>query len=205
MQALRLSWLNIGLAPLAAVFVALVCLAAGPARADKAAEQYVQDRADEVMAIINNSSYSTAKKKAEISDIIDEFIDVERIAMFTLGKYRSQVGDSERDDYVAAFREYLINYYVGQLSQFEGVTLKVTGSQDDARKGTLVSSIAATDNGEPTEIDWQVASGTSIVDVSIAGVSMAQTLREQVVSTIDQNDGQISPAIDLLHQLANEG
>jgi phospholipid transport system substrate-binding protein len=192
---------------LAAAFAAflLFAFAAPPASAGKAAEEYVQELANEVMAIINDGALSERQKKSRISDIVDENLDIEGIALFTLGQYRKTATEDEIDAYVPVFREYLIEFYVGQLSQFEGATLTVTGSHDyGGQKGTIVTSEAEGD-GDTTEINWRVINNSSIMDVEIKGVWMALDLREQLVAVIDQNHGRVSAATERLKEIVEGG
>jgi phospholipid transport system substrate-binding protein len=193
-----LSWLI-------ATFVLASALAAPPAFAGQAAETCVQELANEVMAIINDASLSERQKKSRIGDIADRNIDIKGIALFTLGQYRKSATQAEIDEYVPVFRLYLIEFYVGQLSQYEGMSFTVTGSRDiGGQKGTIVSSEANAD-GEITKINWRVVNNSSIMDVEIEGVWMALDLREQLVSVIDQNHGRVSAATERLKEIVEGG
>ncbi|MFO1187013.1 MAG: ABC transporter substrate-binding protein [Alphaproteobacteria bacterium] len=153
-----------------AALIAGAWLLVAPARAGQAAEVYVQGLADDVMAVINDESLSAGQKRNQLSSILDGNIDIEEIALFCLGQYRKGASQSARDDYIPAFRAYLIGFYVGQLSDLEGASLKVTGSEDlGGQKGTVVYSEAETD-GDTTEINWRVLNASSIRDVEVEGV-----------------------------------
>lgn len=192
---------SLGIMIVAAVAV-LLAIVPQPAAASKAAETYVQDLADQAMSVINDSSLSARQKKSELSDILDANIDIEKIAFFTLGQYRRDASDSDLAKYIPAFREYLIDFYVDKLSRYEGLTFKVTGSRDlGGQKGTVVCSEAMS-AGEPTEINWRVENSSTITDVEIDGVWMAQDLREQLVSVIGSNGGHISAATERLKEIA---
>jgi ABC-type transporter MlaC component len=184
------------------VFLAFA-VAARPAQAGQAAEAYVQGLADEVMDILNNDALSERQKTSQIAAILDSNLDIEAIALFALGQYRAGASQADLDDYVPAFRAYLIDFYVGQLSDLEGASLKVTGSHDyGGQKGTVVYSEAESD-GDTTEINWRVQNNSSIQDVQLEGVWMAQDLREQLVSVIDQNGGRVSAATERLKEITD--
>jgi ABC-type transporter MlaC component len=183
----------------------LFALAAPPVIAGTPAETYVQELANKVMAIINDGSLSEPQKTSRISDIVDENIDIKAIALFTLGQYRKTATQGEIDAYVPVFRRYLIEFYVGQLSQYEGLSFTVTGSLDyGGQKGTIVTS-QAEGAGDTTKINWRVVNNSSIMDVEIEGVWMALDLREQLVSVIDQNHGRVSAATERLREIVEGG
>jgi len=185
-----------------AIFVVGLSLAA-PARAGQAAEAYVQGIADDVMAIINDDGLSEKQKRSQLTAILDANIDIEAIALFCLGQYRQGASQADLDEYIPAFRAYLIDFYVGQLGDLEGAALKVTGSEDlGGQKGTVVYSEAEAD-GDTTEINWRVKGNSSIQDVEVEGVWVALDLREQLVSVIDENSGEISAATDRLKEIAD--
>lgn len=195
MRARLLGWL--------AIFVIGLWLAAPPAAAGTAAEAYVQGLADDVMAILNNDGLSENQKRSQLTSILDGNIDIEEIALFCLGQYRQGASQADLDEYIPAFRAYLIDFYIGQLSELEGATLKVTGSQDmGGQKGTVVYSEAESD-GDTTEINWRVQGSSSIRDVQVEGVWVALDLREQLVSVIDENGGDISAATERLKEIAD--
>jgi phospholipid transport system substrate-binding protein len=198
----RLDFGSLGIAFAAFIFIAL---AAPPAWAGNAAETFVQELANEAMAIINDDALSARQKKAQMSDILDANIDIEGIALFTLGQYRKTATPAEIEDYVPMFRLYLIEFYIGKLSQYEGMSFTVTGSHDyGGQKGTVVTSDADVD-GDTTEINWRVLNNSSIMDVEIEGVWMALDLREQLVSVIDQNHGRVSAATERLKEIVEGG
>jgi phospholipid transport system substrate-binding protein len=198
----RLDFGSLGIAFAAFIFIAL---AAPPAWAGNAAETFVQELANEAMAIINDDALSARQKKAQMSDILDANIDIEGIALFTLGQYRKTATPAEIEDYVPMFRLYLIEFYIGKLSQYEGMSFTVTGSHDyGGQKGTVVTSEADVD-GDTTEINWRVLNNSSIMDVEIEGVWMALDLREQLVSVIDQNHGRVSAATERLKEIVEGG
>lgn len=187
---------------IAALAVGLILLVA-PARAGGAAEAYVQGLADETMAIVNNAKLSEKQKRSQLTSILDGNIDIAAIALFCLGQYRQSASQADLDKYVPAFRAYLIDFYIGQLTDLEGASLKVTGSEDlGGQKGTVVFSEARS-GGDTTEINWRVQNNSSIRDVEVEGVWVALNLREQLVSVIDEAGGDISAATERLKELAD--
>jgi len=187
-----------------ALGLALILLVFAPplAQAGKAAQAYVQKLADDAMGIINNAALSKEEKKAQLTTLLDANIDVKTIALFTLGQYRKGASDADLDAYIPVFHDYLIGFYIKNLSGLGQASFRITGSTDLAgNKGTVVKSLATGDGGEPMEINWRVLNDASVQDVQIAGAWMALALREQMVTVIDANQGRISAATAKLKEI----
>ena len=218
MSAKALSWSNNGVAGIVVGLVALIILAVSPqaARAESPAQSYVQNLADQVTAILNSKALTEDAKGAQLRDMIDRDLDMERIAKFTLGKYRRSATDSELSEFVPLFKDYALNLFQGDLSKASGdavqqdkeFKVKVIGAQDlGGDKGTIVTSAIQTDAPDPVKLNWWVIpSGDrqTIIDVQIEGVWLAQSLREQFVALIDQNGGKVSTVIDHLKTLKTQ-
>jgi phospholipid transport system substrate-binding protein len=201
-NASRLRRAHFAPAALALVIGLLFALSIRPAYANKDAEAFVQHAANDVMDVINNTSLSHRQKKQRIGDIVDEYVDSDAIADFSLGRHRRSATPHELDEFHQLFRDYITNYYVENLSNFEGATLKVTGSHSlGGRKGTIVTSVARAQDTDETEIDWRVRD-SQIIDVRIANFWMALTLREQLDDVISRHGGRVSAAIDRLREMA---
>jgi phospholipid transport system substrate-binding protein len=184
--------------------VAFVLVAAAPALANKACEDFIQERAGRVMDILNSSS-PEAQKKADLGALFDESVDIESISLYTLGEYGPHATKDELSRYFAALRNYVFVNYVSPAAGFSGVTLSVTGSTDlGGTKGCVVQTLAKTSLPEPTELNWHVARDLSIVDVEIAGVSAARILQAQVIAVLKLNGGNITAATGLLEDLTGK-
>jgi ABC-type transporter MlaC component len=183
----------------------VVLLVGTPARASKAAEAFIQERAGQVMEILNSSA-SLEHKEAELTGMVDQNVDIARIATYTLGHYRANATADELSQYERAFREYVLHFYVAPAAKFSGLELTVTGSTDVPDKGvTIVRTLAKTAAlSEPAELDWQLIDDSSIVDVRIVGISAARVLRAQVLAVLALNGGRVSAATSLLERLVRK-
>lgn len=187
---------------LAGLALILSVLAAPGAEAGKASEAYVQKLADDAIAIINNPSLSKAQKDTQLGALLDANIEIEKIGLFTLGPHRRDAAQGDLDAYLAAFHDYLIAYYIKNLGNLSRATFRITGSSDlSGSRGTVVMSTASGDGGEPIDINWRIVNDNSVQDVQVAGVWMALSLREQMVSVIDNNQGKVSAATAKLKQI----
>ena len=183
------------------VLLLLALSASVAARANQASEQFIRDRAVKVVAILN-SSQPIAQKREGLTQLVDENVGIERIAYYTLGKYRAGASQDELDRYIAAFKDYLFAFYIKPAAGFSGITLTVTGSTDVPSGGSIVHTVAKTPG--KTELDWYVLDNSTIVDVEIVGISAAKLLRAQVEAVLALNGGKVSAATELLKTLVGK-
>jgi len=184
-----------------AVLVVALCAPAA-ARANQASEQFIQDRAVKVLAILNSAA-PIAQKRDGLTELVDENVGIERIAYYTLGKYRAEASAQDLDNYVEAFRDYLFAFYIKPAAGFSGITITVNGSTDvQGGKASIVHTVAKTPG--KTNLDWYVLDNSSIVDVEISGISAANLLRAQVTAVLSLNGGKVSGATELLRTLVGK-
>jgi phospholipid transport system substrate-binding protein len=193
-----------GLAVMAVAFVALAMVPRAAQAAESQDVAYVHSLAQKVMDIVNDSALSQSQKETRLGTVIDTNLDIVRIAKFTLGKYRRVASSAEMDQFIPLFRKYAVGLYQARLSQYHGgAQFKVTSSEARANgQGTIVHSTVSTgDQPQPYNLEWWVVDikgQPTIIDVNIEGVWMAQNLRSQFVSVMDQHGGKVSALIDQL-------
>ena len=192
----------LALALAVAVPSAAVLAPAAPALAqsqrDAGAEAFVQREASRALQILRSGA-GGGQEKAEFRAFVDQAADVPRITDFVLGKYRRTISQAQYQEFAAAFREYANSVYENRLGQYHGESLQVTGSAA-RRPGDVVvtSSVIGGRQGRPVPVAWRVINGPQgwkVVDVNVAGVWLAITERQDFVSTLDNNRGDINVLI----------
>jgi len=198
-----------------ALQIALIMLfgalgAAPPALAQDAggrepqAEQFVQDAAQRVVAVLADRKLSIAQKDATFHQAINELADVPKVTNFVLGKYGRTITPAQRQQFATAFRAYAESVYQNRISDYRGEKLVVTGSV--VRKPGDVVVNTAISGGQldrPVVVNWRVqgAGGSwKVVDVQFKGVWLAITQQQDFVSTIDNAGGDIGVLIAQLQR-----
>ncbi|MGO8918841.1 MAG: phospholipid-binding protein MlaC [Stellaceae bacterium] len=185
---------------------ALAVAAAAPAMAADDAGSFIARTADAVLSLARDKSVSQEEFKQRLHTVADRDFDTPRIAQFVLGRYWRSANDTERQQFVQAFEDYMVQVYATRFRQFSGAQFKVMGQRQDGNT-TMVTTEIDQPNGEaPAKVIWQVAKagdGFKITDVSIEGISQAVTYREEFSSVIEQHAGQISALTEQLRQKAS--
>ena len=171
---------------------------------DPQAEQFVQTKAQRVIAVLADKNQSVAQKKATFHQAIDELADVPKITNFVLGKYARTITPDQRARFATAFRVYAEGVYQNRIDDYHGEALKVTGSTVRKPGDVIVNTVISGGQvGQPLPVSWRVmGGGTSwkVVDVQFKGVWLAITQQQDFVSTIDNAGGNVDVLISQLQR-----
>ena len=173
------------------------------AKADPAAEAYIQGLANEVQAIYA-TDLSDDQKRSQLGGLVREHVDLNRVGLFVLGPNARQISPELRREYLQAFSGYATNLYVTQLANVAHETLQVTGSLDRSARDVIVDSEVVSDTeNEGLVVSWRVRikdGAHSIIDVGAAELWLAVEQRAQFTSVIANNGGGESGVRALLEE-----
>lgn len=131
-----------------------------------------------------------------IADQLTRFVDLERIAEFTLGKYGKRYSASELQDYKATFRDFACDYVYNILSAHHGSQVHVSSSHERRANDVIVSTDIISPSGKTLRLNWRLfVQGNDIWvrDVAISDqgndIWLALELRAQFVAVLDRNFG----------------
>ena len=158
-----------------------------------------------VLQLIRDRSAPEAERKQQFRELCEQSFNIPKIARFVLGRYWLTANDQEKQQFGAAFENYMLQVYWSRFTGYNGETFKVTGTQDLGNGTILVHTQVLPPNGQPVNVDWSLAkSGDTykINDASLAGVSQALTYRDEFGSIIERNNGQVSALISQLNARA---
>jgi phospholipid transport system substrate-binding protein len=178
------------------VVVALLALVA-PAAAQSSptnASEWIADLANRVIVILKDQR-SAPERRQQFRALIDERFDMPAIAQFVAGRYWRAASEDDRQQFTAAFTDYMVDFYTVRFTDYGNQTLRLLG-QRVGEGATTVASQVVNPNGSPgVQLDWRVGQtpeGFKITDVAIGGVSLAITKRDEFAAVIQRNGGKIA-------------
>jgi phospholipid transport system substrate-binding protein len=175
---------------------------AGAAASDAAA--FITDLGNKALTMLNQRQKSQADFERQFRELLHQGFDVNRISCFVLGRYCRTAPEAQRQEFTKAFEDYIVGVYTVRFSQYTGESFKVTGSRAEGDKATLVTSQIVRPNGAPpVKVDWRVSDtpqGPKITDVTVEGVSMILTQRDEFASILQRNNGDLQALIKLLKE-----
>jgi phospholipid transport system substrate-binding protein len=177
-----------------ATILALPVLAAPIARAradTTAAEAFIRDIGARVMAILQDAGKTNDDKFLALKELLESNTDLDLVARLVLGRHWRDATEPQREEYVALFRQILMNTLAARLGDYNGQTFAVLGSTSLNERDTAVQSqINRVGGAPPLKVDWRVRDsdgGLAIIDVVAEGVSLVVSQRNEVGSVVERN------------------
>lgn len=165
---------------------------------------FVDDMITKALGVLNDQDLKEQDRTQKLCALLEEDFDIPRIAKFVLGHYWNSASEEERQTFNKLFEQWMIRGYSAGIADFQGATVRVTGARSSGRDNAIVSSEIIHPNGDsPDRVDWVVRheEGTfKIINVSVEGVSLVQTGRDEIVSVIDRSGGTVSGANTALEE-----
>jgi phospholipid transport system substrate-binding protein len=181
-------------------FVAVLAagVAAAPiaqAASSKEAEAFITGLANQALKDLSDKLPEPELEK-RFKALLDKNFDMPRISRFVLGRYWNGATDKEKADFQSLFEAYVVRAYSIRFSEYSGETVKVTGSRSDSPENVVVASqITQPDNAPPVRVDWIVrkdGDAFHIADVSVDGVSMVLTQKQEFAAVIERSGGGVT-------------
>ncbi|MFO1248058.1 MAG: ABC transporter substrate-binding protein [Alphaproteobacteria bacterium] len=195
-------------------FFALLVLAAAPlvmsrpaAAAANPAEAFVDDNIQKGLNILKDKKLSTVQRRDQFESLLFSLVDLRRVALFTLGKYRRTFSPADTDAFIGAYRGYAGAAYQLYFAKYTDQTLKMMGStQNSPTDYTVHTLLVDPGSGKaPAKVDFRVYTDSGkplLMDVGYENIWLSQTQREQFVSVLDQNGGNMRALITALSDMA---
>jgi len=179
------------------VLVLVGATAAGSARSGADAGVFLRELSDRAILQMTEPGITDAEKELRFRALIEEGFDIPAIGKFVIGRYWRGTNPAERQDFLAAFKEMMVQRFLPVFDEYSGERLGVGLVRPFAVGSNIfsVSSELKRSQGEPVKVDWRVLQndgGYKIVDIIAEGVSIAVTLRSEYNSVLKNNGGSVS-------------
>ena len=157
---------------------------------------FVQSTVNRASQILGDNT-SKDKKIEELKLVAKDTVDIKGIGLYTLGKYRKEINDSEKNKYNNLFEKYFLKSFSSRLAEYSNPKIEVKNQEVINENYTIVSSIlVSTDERPEVKIDWRIYTKNPekplIRDLIIEGLSLARTQKEEFNSIIQSNNGDMN-------------
>ncbi len=195
---------------IAGPLVALI-IAVAPARADDhlvASSDFIRALTDRAISKLTAEGQTTEMRREQFRDLFREGFAINGIARFVLGRYWRRASEAHRTEYMALFEDVIVNTWADRFSEYSGQKFQVNNavnapSAHQSERVAIVRTVFFLDAQTPVSVDWRVASRGDIykiTDVSVEGISMANTQRAEFASVIRSNGGELPPLLEILRK-----
>ena len=166
--------------------------------------QSTVNRASETLS----KNISKQEKINELKLIAKEAVDIRGIGSYTLGSNRKNLNDSQKKKYFDLFENYFLKSFSSRLAEYTNPKIDVIGKNVLNENYTIVHSLLVSTSERPeVKIDWRVYTKNSesplIRDLIIEGLSLARTQKEEFLSILNSNNGDINVLFNTLIEFSN--
>lgn len=149
------------------------------------------------------------KRYKELDAMFVEYIDIDYVSKFVVGKYWRRMTQEQREDYQNAFVRYGLSFYKTlPLDYAKNLTYEIKGAEQDGNfvnVATNVSVLLGQDRQNITLIFrlHKTAGKIKAVDVKVAESSLLLSYRSKFYEMIARNDGEMDWFLEELTDLAS--
>ena len=179
----------------AAIALTIFC---GSARAMQAADPsaLINQLVTQAINVIVDKNSTQDQREQKFRALLQTGFDIPRISRFVLGRYWTVANDNQRKEFSELFEDWIVRTYTARFTQYSGEKIQVTGTRSEGPTTTVVVTQFVSPNGGPVaKVEWVVRkSGDNdytIVDISVEGVSMALTQRDEIAAVADRSGGTV--------------
>ena len=168
---------------------------------------FVQSTVNRASQILSDD-ISKSEKIEKLKQVANDTVDIKGIGFYTLGKYRKELSDVQKEKYNELFKAYFLKSFSSRLAEYTNPKIDVQSQEKLNENYTIVSSIlVATDARPEVKIQWRIYTKNPdkpmIRDLIIEGLSLARTQKEEFGSIIQSNDGNIESLFSSLKKFIN--
>ncbi|MEQ5776726.1 ABC transporter substrate-binding protein [Thalassospira sp. NFXS8] len=163
---------------------------------------FIRGLGDEAISELAGDKVDDSSRQDRFINLMDKYFKMDQVARFVLGRYWRNLSEQELGEFASLLQKYLALNYASKFKDFDGEKF-VVGDSSQNKKDIFVNSQVVRPDGPPVKIVWRLREfdgNLRIIDVSIEGISMGITQRDEFASVIQQNGGKVQALTDLLKE-----
>ena len=165
---------------------------------------FVQSTVNRASAILTKN-ISKEDKMNELKLIAKDTVDIKGIGLYTLGSFRKNLSESQKNEYSGLFENYFLKTFSSRLSEYTNPKIDVTDKKVLNKNYTIVNSVLVGTSERPeVKIDWRIYTKNPenplIRDLIIEGLSLVRTQKEEFSSILNSNNGDINSLFKVLEE-----
>lgn len=181
--------------------------AIGPAAAQNAvpaAGAFIESLTSRAIRSLTAPDAVGAERTRRFRALLNEGFDVPTIGRFALGRFWRLASAAEQAEYMRLFEDLLVQTYATRFNEYSGEQVRVRGSRATPEGDIFVSSeVVHPTTRAVTPVDWVLrreGSTFKVIEISVEGVRMAVTYRDEFAAVISRGGGQIAALLRSLRE-----
>ena len=193
----------------AVVFAVLVLINTNSFSYDSDPKNFIAELVDDAIKTLSDKSISKADKAKKIETIALENVDINAIAMYTLGSVRKTLDQNKLKQYKELFEKYFLKSLTSRLTDYSNNKFEVISAEQKSETTTIVTSRIIESSSQPElKIEWRIFTKDStkplIRDLRVEGLSIARTQKEEFASILNSNNNDINILINKLEEFVSK-
>ena len=165
---------------------------------------FVQSTVNRASAILTKN-ISKEDKMTELKLIAKDTVDIRGIGLYTLGSFRKNLSENEKNEYSDLFERYFLKTFSSRLSEYTNPKIEVSDKKVLNKNYTIVNSVLVGTSERPeVKIDWRIYTKNPdnplIRDLIIEGLSLVRTQKEEFASILNSNNEDINSLFKVLEE-----
>jgi len=165
---------------------------------------FVQSTVNRASAILTKN-ISKDDKMTELKLIAKDTVDIRGIGLYTLGSFRKNLSENEKNEYSDLFERYFLKTFSSRLSEYTNPKIEVSDKKVLNKNYTIVNSVLVGTSERPeVKIDWRIYTKNPdnplIRDLIIEGLSLVRTQKEEFASILNSNNEDINSLFKVLEE-----
>ena len=171
-------------------------------------KEFVTELVNEAISKLADKNLTKMEKEQFIEKIALENVDIDALALYTLGELRKTSEKQDVKNYQIVFEKYFLKSLTSRLSDYSTSIFEVVSSDKKSSNYTIISSVVIPKDGSPKiKIDWRIYTKNPekplIRDLIVEGLSLARTQKEEFASILSSNNNDIKILIAKLEEFVN--
>ena len=167
---------------------------------------FIQSTVNRASQILSKN-ISKEEKINELKSVAKETVDIKGVGFYSLGSARKNLNDSQKIEYSKLFEDYFLKSFSSRLAEYTNPEIEVNDKKVLNKNYTIVNSLLVGTSERPeVKIDWRVYTkdpeNPLIRDLIIEGLSLARTQKEEFLSILNSNDGDINALFKALEKFS---
>jgi phospholipid transport system substrate-binding protein len=162
--------------------VLLAALIPSTAPAQQTGRAFIQETADQVLAVLKDESLTKDQKLRRIEDIAYARFDFETMSRLVLARNWSKLTPDQQREFVGEFKRHLSVTYGKNIENYRNETIEITSDREEARGDWTVKTKVIRSGGDDILVDYRLRKASDewkIIDVVIERVSLIANFRSQ--------------------------
>ncbi len=173
-----------------------------PVKADfdaSKAENFIKKVTSDGIEQIINANVSQAEKNKRFEKLFNEYLDLDFIGKFVLGRYWNTATPQQRKEFIEVYRQMNVATWSKRFDEFKGKKFMFNGTTPSNSKNQIfVNTSVPMSQGAPAKVIWRVKDTNGklkVVDIIIENVSLAITARNEYTAYIKKSKNGVADLI----------